>query len=289
VADQQSLVVELIVPPQSSLLGSRMRETRIARDPEIYTIAIQRSDLHYTEQKIDDVKLKLGDIILIQCSMDKLERLRGEGDFIIVEDVHHEIVHKRKARLAMAIFTGVIIGASLGVADIMVCAICGAFLMLLGGCLQLRDGYRALQADVLILIAGTIALGQAMAQTGASQFYAETFLSLFQGLGPVMILGAFIVLTSISTQLLSNNATAVLLLPIAISTAQQLGVDAKPFIMAVCFGASACYATPIGYQTNLLVYGPGGYRFGDYIKMGMPLNLLVLVVGTIFIPMIWPF
>ena len=288
IANQKSLVVELIVPPQSSLLGYRIRETRIARDPEIHVVAIQRSSLHYTEQKIHDVNLKIGDIILIRCSIDKLERLRGGGDFIIVEDVHHGIIHKRKARLAMIIFTGVVVVASIGVVDIMVCAVCGAFLMLVGGCLQLRDGYRALQADVLILIAGTIALGHAMAQTGASQFYAERFLSLFHGLSPRLILGAFIMLTSISTQLLSNNATAVLLLPIAISTALQLGVDAKPFIMAVCFGASACYATPIGYQTNLLVYGPGGYRFSDYVKLGMPLNLLVVVLGTIFIPLIWP-
>jgi len=98
-----------------------------------------------------------------------------------------------------------------------------------------------------------------------------------------------IILTSISTHLLSNNATAILLLPIAITAAQSLGVDPRPFIIAVCFGASACFATPIGYQTNLLVYGPGGYRFSDYLKLGIPLNLLVLVLGSLFIPLIWPF
>ena len=98
-----------------------------------------------------------------------------------------------------------------------------------------------------------------------------------------------ILLTSISTQILSNNATAVLIIPLAISTALSLGVDPKPFIIAVCFGASACYATPIGYQTNLLVYGPGGYRFSDYLKLGIPLNILVLFMGTMLIPIIWPF
>ncbi len=104
-----------------------------------------------------------------------------------------------------------------------------------------------------------------------------------------MVLGGMILMTSISTQILSNNATAVLIFPIAISTALSLGVDPKPFIIGVCFGASACFATPIGYQTNLLVYGPGGYRFSDYLKMGIPLNILVLVMSTIFIPVIWPF
>jgi di/tricarboxylate transporter len=139
------------------------------------------------------------------------------------------------------------------------------------------------------LIVGTIALGKAMEKTGASQHYAEAFLSLFTNSDPVMVLAGVILLTSISTQLLSNNATAILMLPIAISSAEALGVDPKAFIIAVCFGASACYGTPIGYQTNLLVYSPGGYRFSDYLKLGMPLNLIVLVLGTLFIPFFWPF
>jgi di/tricarboxylate transporter len=127
-----------------------------------------------------------------------------------------------------------------------------------------------------------------MDKTGASQYYATLFLRALDGWPPNYVLGGVILLTSISTQLLSNNATAVLLLPIAISTALGLGVNPKPFIVAVCFGASACFATPIGYQTNLLVYGPGGYRFSDYFKLGIPLNLLVLVLGTVLIPLFWP-
>jgi di/tricarboxylate transporter len=138
------------------------------------------------------------------------------------------------------------------------------------------------------LIVGTIALGKAMEKTGASHYYAEAFLSLFTGADPLMVLAGIIVLTSISTQLLSNNATAILMLPIAISTADGLGVDPKAFIVAVCFGASACFATPIGYQTNLLVYTPGGYRFSDYLKLGIPLNLIVFVLGTLLIPFFWP-
>jgi di/tricarboxylate transporter len=161
--------------------------------------------------------------------------------------------------------------------------------MVLTGCLQLRDAYRALQGSVLLLIVGTISLGTAMEKTGTAKFYAEGFLNLFHGADPKLILGGIILLTSISTQMLSNNATAVLLVPIAISAALSLGIDPKPFIIAVCFGASACFATPIGYQTNLLVYGPGGYRFTDYLKLGIPLNLLVLLAGTLFIPVFWPF
>ena len=140
-----------------------------------------------------------------------------------------------------------------------------------------------------MLIAGTIGLGIAMDKTGTSRYYAELFLKALDGLPPTVILGGFILLTSISTQILSNNATAVLLLPIAISTAIGLGVNPKPFIMAVVFGASACFATPIGYQTNLLVYGPGGYRFSDFLKLGIPLNLIVVISATLLVPIFWPF
>ena len=287
--EQESVVVEMILPPQSSLIGERLIDTHLKRDPDMKIIAIKRSRLHYTEKNLDDVRLRNGDILLIQSPVEKIEAMRGRSDFIIVEDVHHEIVLRRKARVAIPIFGAIIVTASAGVADIMICALTGAFLMILTGCIQLRDAYRALQPNVLLLIAGTIALGTAMESTGTSRFYAENFLKLFSGASPTVVLAAFLLLTSVSTQLLSNNATAVLLIPIAISTALGLGVHPKPFIIAVCFGASACFASPIGYQTNLLVYGPGGYRFSDYLKLGIPLNVLVLVLGTLFIPVIWPF
>jgi di/tricarboxylate transporter len=286
---KESFVVELIIPPQSSLLGQRLLESRLQRDPDIHIIAIKRSGLHFTEKQVHDVRLRIGDIVLIWCYGDKLDRMRDGADFIIAEDVHHEIVQKRKAWKAGLIFAGLVVAASTGLADIMVCALTAVFLMIVTGCLQMRDAYRAVQADVLLLIAGTLALGTAMEKTGTSQLYAEAYLNVFAGFPPTMVLGGFILLVSISTQILSNNATAVLLLPIAVSTASGLGVDPKPFIIAVCFGASACFATPIGYQTNLLVYGPGGYRFSDYLKLGMPLNLLVLILGTLLIPVFWPF
>ena len=283
------LVVELIIPPQSALRGEKLVDTAVRRDSEIRIVAIKRSGLHYTEKQIDDIRLKTGDVLLIACPLDKIEALRRQTDTIVVEDVHHEIVLRQKAGRAGLIFAAMVGAATLGLADIMVCALAAAVLMILFGCLQLRDAYRAMQPNVLILIAGTIALGAAMEKTGTSRLYADAFLSLFSGAPPTLVLGGILLLTSLSTQMLSNNATAVLLLPIAVSAAQTLGLDPKPFIVAVCFGASACFATPIGYQTNLLVYGPGGYRFSDYLKLGIPLNILVLAMGTALIPVFWPF
>jgi len=287
--EKQALIVELIIPPQSSLLGERLVTSRLRRDPDIHIIAIKRRELHYAEPKVKDIRLKIGDILLVRLPGSSLERLRGETDFIIVEDVHHEIEHKRLASRAFLIFGAMVVAASTGLADILVCALAAAFLMVLTGCLQLRDAYRAMEGRVLLIIIAMIAMSAALEKTGAAEFFARAFLGLFSGLSPVYVLSGVLLLTSVSTHVLSNNATAILLLPIAISAAQGLGVDPKPFIVAVCFGASACFATPIGYQTNLLVYGPGGYRFSDFFKLGMPLNLLVLIMGSLFIPLLWPF
>ena len=285
----ESLIVELLIPPQSSLLGTRLLESHLRREPNIHIIALQHRKLHYSEPKLQDVRLKIGDILLVRLPEAALEGLRGQSDFIIIEDVHHEIEHKHMARRAIVIFGAMVATATTGWLDIMAAALTAAFLMVIVGCLPLRDAYRSLEARVLLIIVGTFALSTALQKTGASALYAQTFLQIFTSAEPVWILAAVIVMTSISTQILSNNATAILILPIAIATATGLGVDPKPFIMAVCFGASACFATPIGYQTNLMVYSPGGYRFSDFLKLGIPLNLIVLVMGTLFIPVIWPF
>ncbi len=284
----EHITVEIIIPPQSDLIGLRLREVFLFDDPGIHVIAVERSGLHYTEAKLLDIRLKIGDILLVSVPWGRLEALRAQPDFIVVEDVYHKILRRNKAHRAVIIFAAMVLLASTGILNIMVAALSAVFLMLATRCLQIRESYRALQGDVLVLIAGTIALGAAMEKTGASRYYAELFLGVVSDLPPHAILAAFILLTSISTHLLSNNATAVLLLPIAVSTALKLGVDPKPFIVGVCFGASACFATPIGYQTNLLVYGPGGYRFSDYLKLGIPLNIIVIGVGSWMIPFFWP-
>jgi di/tricarboxylate transporter len=286
---QSSLIVELIIPPESTLIGNRLVESRLSRETDLHVIAIKRRELHYTEAKMQDVRLKTGDILLVRCSESTLDDFRNDTDFIIVEDVHHEIIHKRLALRAATIFTAMVAAASSGLADILVCALAAAFLMIVCKCLPLRDAYRAIESRVLMIIIGTIALSAALEKTGASNLYAHAFLNLFADASPALVLCGILLLTSLSTQVLSNNATAVLLFPIAVATAQGLGVSPKPFIVAICFGASACFATPIGYQTNLLVYGPGGYRFSDYLRLGIPLNVLVLVMGSIFIPVFWPF
>nr|WP_320190195.1 SLC13 family permease [uncultured Desulfobacter sp.] len=286
---EDDLIVELIIPPVSSLLREPLISAELQYDSDIRIIAIRSRLGYFSYRKIQKVKLKIGDIILVQCPRNKLDKIRRSSDFVIIEDIHHTIIDKQKAGIASGIFAAVVLAATLGLSDIMICALAGVFLMTITHCLSLKDAYRSLQADVLLLIVGTLALGLAMQKTGATQLYAEAFLNLFSGMGPHMVLFAIIFLTSVCSHVLSNNATAVLLLPIAISTAVSLGVDTRPFIIGICFGASACYASPIGYQTNLLVYGPGGYKFSDFIKLGLPLNIMVVVLAGFFIPVFWPF
>ena len=286
---EQPLIVELVIPPQSGLVGSKLLGQRRTLDPHIKIIAVKRRRVHYEEQILSNLTLKIGDILLVLCPADHLEVLRSSSDFIMVEDIHRQIIHKRKAPIAIAVFAGMIGAAALGVTSILVSAVVALFLLLLTGCIQMREAYDSIDAKVVLLIVGSLALGTAIQKTGAAHFYSEAFLSLFRTDNPRIILSAFIALASLSSHVLSNNATAVLLTPIGISTALALGVDPKPFIVAICFGASACYATPIGYQTNLLVYGPGGYRFTDYMKLGLPLSLMVWAMASFLVPLAWPF
>ncbi|MDJ0783501.1 MAG: SLC13 family permease [Desulfosarcinaceae bacterium] len=285
----ERITVEAVIPPLSALVGDRLTDTDLLQSDRFHVIAVERGGAHYGERSFREMRLRTGDILLVTLPWVKMDDLRARGDLIVVEEVHQQIVKRHKAGVAALIFAAMVLLASCGVLDILVAAVSAVLLMLVTGCLQMRDAYRSLQGNVLVLIAGTLALGAAMEKTGTSHLYAQYFLGFFEGLPTGFILGSFMVLTSLSTQLLSNNATAVLLMPIAVSTAIGLGVNPKPFIMAVCFGASACFATPIGYQTNLLVYGPGGYRFSDYFKLGMPLNLIIILGGSWWIPKLWPF
>jgi len=287
--DRDSQIVEVVIAPESRLLGRQVRNTPLASMDNLHVIGMQRRRVHYSERKMSRLRLLVGDILLIQCGARQLARLRADGGVIVVEDVVRTIENRRKGPLAAAIFGAMVAAAALGWLDILTAALAAAFAMLLTGCLRPREAYDALDLPVLILIVGTLALGDALARTGAAELYASGMLSVAAGAGPHAVLAGVIVLTSVLSHFLSNNSTAVLMLPIALATAASLGVDPRPFVVGVCFGASACFATPIGYQTNLLVYGPGGYRFLDYTRLGMVLNVLVWVGASVFVPRMWPF
>ena len=287
--DLDTQIVEAIVPPESPMLGRLMANTHLGRNDDLHVLGIQRRRVHYTERRMGALRLQVGDILLVQSREQGLKRLRADSDLIIVEDTVPRVINRSRAPIALGIFMAMVAVAAFGVVNILTAALTAAFLLVLTGCLSMHEAYKAIDVPVLMLIIGTIALGAAMTACGAADLYAQGFLNLFDGAGPHAILAAFIVLTSLLSHVLSNNSTAVLLVPIGIATAEALGVDPRPFIVGICFGASACFATPIGYQTNLLVYGPGGYRFTDFLRLGMVLNVLVWVTAALLIPRYWLF
>ncbi|MDY0004142.1 MAG: SLC13 family permease [Polyangia bacterium] len=285
---EKTMLVELIVPPHSALVGRRLQRTDFTLETGGRLLGVKRRRVHYSAQMLANLRLSVGDILLVECPLDRIDLHRAEGDLIVLEDVTKSVFRRRRAPVAMVIFSAMVALAAFGVLDIAVASLTAACLMVLTGCLSMREAYRSVDVRVLLVIIGTIALGRALQVTGAADLYARGFLSLFSGAGPRVVLAAFIVATSLLSHLLSNNSTAVLLVPIGFSTAAALGVSPHPFVVGIAIGASACFASPIGYQTNLLVYGPGGYRFLDYIRVGMPLNLIVWVSAALLIPVIWP-
>ena len=271
-------------------MGRRLVRTRLAADPEIRLLGVKRRHTHYSVQKLSTLRLTIGDIVLAQCPEDHLDLIRSEGDLIVAPrtwSTPWSIAARPPWRPRS--FGGMVVVAAFAGANLLACVLTTAFLMILTGCLSLREAYRSVDVKVLMLVIGTIALGAALTRTGAADRYAGYFLSLFSGASEGVVLSALIALTSLLSHFLSNNSTAVLMLPVAVSAAASLGVDARPFLVGICFGASACYASPLGYQTNLLVYGPGGYRFADFVKLGLPLNLWVWGMSSILIPLVWPF
>ena len=287
--DSNSRILELLVHPNSGAIGQSLNRFMSSLDIHIRVLGVNRHRKHYPAGKVRNLRLGLGDIILVHLPLNHLEQIRSADEFIVIEDIHKSIVNRKKAPLAMSIFLMMILAATFGIVNILVSSMAAMLLMILTGCISLREAYRSIDSKVLILIIGTIALGNALSITGAADLYARFLLTPFVGMSPYVVLSVFILLTSLLSLFLSNNSTAVLLMPIALSTAATLDVDPRAFIIGLCFGASACYATPIGYQTNLLVYGPGGYVFRDYLKLGIPLSIGVWIVSSVFVPMLWPF
>jgi len=280
-------LAELVVSPASSFMGKSVSDIHFRRRFGVALVAIQRHGVHLRE-KISGLRLEAGDILLVFGDDEAFARIAETEDFIMMEGIQDTYVAKEKATVAVLIFLSVVFSLTTGVLPVVMTALIGATLMILSGCLSSRDAYRSVNWSVLVLIGGTISLGLAMERTGAALTLAQEIVAAVGVLGPVPVLSAVYVVSVLLTAIVSNNAAAVLMVPIAISTAAGLGLDPRPFIMAVAFGAAASFATPIGYQTNLLVFAPGGYRYADFLKVGIPLNVVLWILATILIPFFWP-
>ena len=231
----------------------------------------------------------MGDVLLLAASSESLSELNRSPAFVLIRELKTSGTRPHLRYLAVSILAITLFLIGSGTLPLVVAALAGCVLMLLSGCVTPDEAYEAIDWKVVILIGGMLTLGSAVEASGLDKVLAESLLGRAGEYGPWFTLSVLYLLTSILTEVLSNSATAVLLAPIAIATAQNMQVDPKPFLMAITFAASSSFMTPVGYQTNTLVQGPGRYRFADYLKVGIPLNLLFWVLATILIPQFWSF
>ncbi len=283
------LLAEGVISSNSGLIGKTLKEIDFRRRFQATALAIRRHGGDIREQ-LGRVKLHFGDTLLIQGRRDRLQGLRNSHDFmLIMEDSSTPHYRKRKMTAAVGIFVAVITLAATGILPIMVAAILGCLAMIMTRCLTIQEAHEAIDLRIVFLIAGTLSMGLALQKTGGAELIANQLIEFAGPYGPRAVLAILYLLTMVLTELMSNNATAALLTPIAIEIANGMGVDVRPFAFCIAFAASASFLSPIGYQTNTLVYGPGGYQFSDYFRIGLPISLTIWMLSTWLIPVLWPF
>ncbi len=288
-------LVEVIVKPGSRWVGRRVRDVGFHERYGVGIFAVQRHGSHLRE-KVEDLNLKPGDILLVQGPVKNLENLKVSDAFFVVEGIDAHIAHTHKAPMAIFSVIVFLIMAMSMPSQVHVAALVSALIMVVGRCITPNQAYASLDWDVLFLLGGTMSLGAAFDMTGLAAFIAEGIVVVTAPYGERVALCSIFCFTALITQVLSNNAAAAIMTPLAYAAGMQFALAedslakpeaALPFIMSVAFGASCCFLTPIGYGTNLIVYGPGGYRFRDFLKLGLPLTLIFSILATIFLPLIY--
>jgi di/tricarboxylate transporter len=289
--DLQSEVVgiaEVILSPRSRVVGKTLAGIQFREKYRLTVLAILRDGQpHRTE--LAGEPLRFGDTLLVQGPRHSIRILQSEPDFVVLGDVEvTRPVRVKKAPVAVGLVILMLVPVILGWLPITASALLAGILMVLTGCLTMDEAYESIEWKAVFLVAGTLPLGIAMENTGTAEFLAGIVVDTVGSLGPMALMAGFYILTNLLTQFMSNAASTVLIAPIAIQAAQQVGSEPQALLMAVAVAASAGFLTPVAHQSNVLVMGPGGYRFGDYFKVGLPLDLLTFAVALVILPLIWP-
>lgn len=283
-----AVLVEAIIAPNSRLIGKTIRQTNLRREYQATVLAIRhRGELMHSRFK--STPLKAGDSLLIEVQKSELDALKSNPEFVIVSEVGLPNFRKNKIIPSLLVVIGVVTTATFGWQPIVVTATAGCVMLVLLRCLTLGEAYRAIDWRVIFLLAGVMTLGVALEKTGGAKWIAAIIMDGCRTIGPQGALAVIFVLTMLLTNVVSNSAAVLILAPIAIALAETQGVQTRPFLIAVTFAASLSLMTPIGYQTNMMIYEPGQYRFTDFLKIGTPLSLLLAIVMTWLIPIFWPF
>lgn len=282
------VLVEAVIAPDSPLAHRRLDRADFEDRYGALPLAFQHRG-RIRRGWIGGVRLQPGDCLLLGIDSDRIEEMERDRAIVPVSRIERKRYRRDKTAIAVAVMAGVVGATALEIAPVVVNAIAGVIVMALTGCLRPDEGLRAVNWEVILLLAGMIPLGLALEKTGAAALGARTLADWLGAWGPQAVLGGLLLFTMLLTGILNNQAAAVLLAPMVIELAHGLGVDPRPFLIAVTFGASLSFITPVGYQTNTMIYGPGQYRFTDYFRVGAGLNLLLWIAGTLLIPLAWPF
>lgn len=289
-----AILMEGIVGRESSLVGNSLKELHFRQRFGVIILAVHRRGVNLRE-RFEDVKLEFGDTILVEGPAERMSELFAERDFVNLSKPKARPLRRRKAPIAALALIGFLIVGSLKdgsgqeLVPRVVLALAAVLIVLLFRCIGRTEAYAAVEWKLIFMIFGMLGLGYALGETGAAKTFADGAIALFGDLGPWAVLSVIYLIAALLTELISNSAVAALMTPIAISVAESLGVDARPLVVAVMFGASASFSTPIGYQTNTYVYGAGGYKFTDFARVGIPLALILWIVASLLIPVFWSF
>mgnify|MGYP001094066755 CR=1 FL=1 len=280
-------LAEVVLAPSSSLRCSTLQEMDFRSRFGLAVLAIRHQG-HTFFERLGDVQIDFGDSLLLQGPVEKINLLRHERDFLLLDMLPLETRRTQKAPIAVAILLGVLAIVAVGWLHVSVAMFIGALLMVLSGTLTMDEAYRSIDWKSIFLIAGMLPLGLAMQSTGTAQWLAGHIVSLVGNWGPLAVMMGIYLVTALLTQVISNAAAAVLAVPIAIDAALSLGANPYAFVMATVIAASTSFLMPIGHQVDVLVFGPGGYRFADYAKVGLWLSLLLFILTALVLPLIWP-
>ncbi len=293
IQNDEVILVEAVIATNSEFEGKTVKAISFRQKYGATVLAIRHRG-EIMREKVANTVLRSGDTLLIEVRKDRLDFLRqlqlhGRNTFLIVSEVGFPEFKKEKIFIVAATIVGIIVAASLNIMPIMVAALVGCIFLILTNCISMEEAYKAIDWKVIFLLAGAMSLGVALDKSGAAQLISNFLIDIVGSLGPIAIVSVLYLITSIMTESMSNNASAVLLAPIAIAAAVAMEVDARPFLMAITFAASSSFMTPIGYQTNTMIYGTGNYKFMDFVKVGGPLNLIFWIIATFMIPVFFPF
>jgi di/tricarboxylate transporter len=283
----ETTTVEVLITPGCRMVGRRLGSLRLRRRYGVYTLAVHRKNQNIGVQ-LDDLIVRVGDTLLLEGSPADIQRLASDMDMVQVTEPVEREYRRSHAPIALAALVEIVALAGLGIAPIFLLSVLAVAIVLITRCIDADEAFASVDGRLLALIFSMLAIGVALESSGAVQLIVEAIAPFLEMLPPFLMVWAIYLLTSVLTEMVSNNAVAVVVTPIAVGLADAMGIDARPLVVAVMVAASASFATPIGYQTNMLVYGPGGYRFSDFLRVGVPLNLSIGLLASAIIPFIWP-